>query len=315
MIDMLIIIGDLVNAVSRGRKMGDQSRRDEQAKPDSEQDKKSNQDKLYSDGEQDAKSGQEKLYFDGERYYTYDEFFGDDEPGEEVQLKQPRRKLRVVVASLLAIALITNILAFWPQVYNVAAIQFLVKSRELSKNEHVQQYKEAVVVVSTGSGNGTGFTVSDDGLIVTNHHVIEERDRLLVSFQEGGGKPAELVLEVPDIDIALVKVEAEHVLGQPLNLQQSWDEGDRVYVIGNPLFFSFIANEGQVIGQLTLAGWEIPVMVIDAPIYKGNSGSPVINEDGEVIGVVFATTKIKVNGKNKKVGLAIPADAVMSYVE
>lgn len=304
---------------------------------------------------------------------TRDEFFGvDDEDDAEQGIEQtPSRNLKwikVTVASLLAIVLLTNILAFWPQVYNVAAIKFLIKSRELSKNEAVQMYKEAVVEIKTGQSSGTGFNISSDGLIVTNDHVVAESvgnrgnmgNMLRVGFPAGKSYPATIVLTRPDIDIAILKVDTSNhvntneysdsrdtadsggqldgsadgrvdggvdgrVGGQLVDaldfptLELKFDhtvaDAEPVYIIGNPLLFRFIANEGQVIGTIQLQEWDQPVLVIDAPIYKGNSGSPVINMDGKVIGVVFATTRIEYNGSKKKVGLAIPVDYMRDELE
>lgn len=254
---------------------------------------------------------------------TREVFFGpDDEDDLEATPTRNLKWIKVTVASLLAIVLLTNILAFWPQVYNVAAVKFLIKSRELSKNEAVQMYKRAVVEIKTGESSGTGFNISADGLIVTNHHVVDKGNMLRVGFPEGKSYPATIIISRPDIDIAILKVDSDQQSDTPfdfptleLKFDHHIDEAEHVYVIGNPLLFRFIANEGQVIGTIGLQDWEQPVLVIDAPIYKGNSGSPVINMDGQVIGVVFATTRIEHNGSKKKVGLAIPVDYMVEELE
>ncbi|WP_178075216.1 trypsin-like peptidase domain-containing protein, partial [Pseudomonas sp. 2995-1] len=98
-----------------------------------------------------------------------------------------------------------------------------------------------------------------------------------------------------------------------LQFEESWDPGMSIYVIGNPLFFNFIANRGHII-DLT-EGRDVPFLMIDAPIYRGNSGSPVINEDGLVVGVVFATSRRDVDGERIRVGLAVPVEHLMNYLD
>src|SRR5699024_5598304 len=78
-----------------------------------------------------------------------------------------------------------------------------------------------------------------------------------------------------------------------------------IYFIGNPLRFTGIANEGVVLDYIMVKSKEEPVVMMDAPVYRGNSGSPVINEAGKVIGVIFATSHTNEAGR---VGLFIPID-------
>ena len=91
--------------------------------------------------------------------------------------------------------------------------------------------------------------------------------------------------------------------------ENRWTPGQPFYVIGNPLFFSRIANEGTVLGAVPVAGRASPVLALQAPIYKGNSGSPVLTTDGQVFAVVYATTKVNHNGEQVNAGLAIPVEA------
>src|SRR5690625_2901082 len=77
-----------------------------------------------------------------------------------------------------------------------------------------------------------------------------------------------------------------------------------------PLRFQGIANEGTIIDDIQLSSWDEKVMMIEAPIYRGNSGSPIINKNGQVIGIVFATLNQEEHGK---VGLFIPIDYYFTY--
>jgi len=79
-------------------------------------------------------------------------------------------------------------------------------------------------------------------------------------------------------------------------------------VIGNSLYFTQIANEGSIIDMLPIQGRQSPVMALDAPVFNGNSGSPVINGDGKAIAVVYATANISHQDEMIEAGLAVPVD-------
>ncbi|MFG6149599.1 S1C family serine protease [Halobacillus sp. B23F22_1] len=195
--------------------------------------------------------------------------------------------------------------AILPNTFSLPAFDFLVTSAKLSTNDQIAKYKESVVVVEAGESKGTGFAVSADGLILTNHHVIEEKRRISVSFPESGLHEAEVVEEMPDIDLAVLKVEGNDFSYLPLAEETVFDPDEEFSFIGNPLNFTGIANQGTIIDYTELSNWDRPVLMLDAPIYRGNSGSPVINEDGEVIAIVFATSRKEEHGR---VGLAVPVD-------
>lgn len=256
-----------------------------------------------------------------EQEFEEPDFNEDDEEEEELYPQTGRKWIKKIIAGVLALVLIGNILAFWPQVYSLQAIQFLKKSAELSRNEDIRQYKQAVVVVKADNRKGTGFNIDPRGYIITNHHIVENDKNSIVSFANGETYPAEIVVSDPAIDITILKIK-KGTNAPDLNLpvlevepNDNADAGLPIYIIGNPLFFKRIANVGSVMGMSLLQDWELPIMIIDAPVYKGNSGSPVINDKGKVIAVVFATTKILVNNRKSKVGLAVPVSYLRKYID
>jgi serine protease Do len=224
----------------------------------------------------------------------------------EYSTRKPKRPFPKWVFWLIAIAMVLNVIALLPSTFSIPAIDFLITSAKLSTNEDIQSYKEAVVVVETGGSKGTGFAITSDGYILTNYHVVDEGTTISVAFPEDGLFQAEIIEEYPDVDLALLKTDSDVELPY-LNLakQTILDEHEQISFIGNPLAFNGIANQGTIIGYTQLTSWDEPVLMIEAPVYRGNSGSPIINQEGEVIGVIFATLNHDTHGK---VGLFIPID-------
>lgn len=197
-------------------------------------------------------------------------------------------------------------IALLPDTLSVPVIEFLKTSAKLSAKEEIATYKQSVVVVETEDSRGTGFSITEDGLIITNYHVVEEEEQVIVSFKEERLFNATVVEQYPDLDLAILEPDTREALPHlELAEKTTFTQNERVYFIGNPLKFNRIANEGHIIGYTQLKDWEEDVIMIDAPVYRGNSGSPVINRKGQVIGVVFATLNHDTYGK---VGLVIPID-------
>lgn len=222
------------------------------------------------------------------------------------QKRQQRPAIRLIVY-LMAFALIFNTFAIVFQIYSIPAIEFIKVSTKLSQQENIQRYKKAVVEISSENSKGTGFAISADGYIITNEHVIDGALSLTVVFPDNGLYQAQIVASNPAVDLAILKVEPREELPYLPLANTFQPDAQHVYVIGNPLYFTGIANEGTILEPLQLKDWQEPVIMLQAPIYKGNSGSPVLTEDGQVIGVVFATTK---HDKHGRVGLFVPIELV-----
>lgn len=196
------------------------------------------------------------------------------------------------------------------QVFSIPAIDFLKTSAQLSQQEDIVAFKKAVVVVVTEDGKGTGFSISTDGLILTNYHVVEDNQAISVVFPDDGRYEATVKEAFPSIDMAVLQIEGHGLPALPTDSSVTLEKNDPITFIGNPLSFTGIANEGTILSPIKLSGWTEEVMMIQAPVYRGNSGSPVLNEEGVVIGIIFATLDHKEHGK---VGLFVPIALLDEY--
>ncbi|SDN34879.1 S1 family peptidase [Alkalicoccus daliensis] len=265
---------------------------------------------------EEKKESEEELFFDGENYLTKEEFFNppEEEKLENQKPKKTKRFFKVIIASVVTVALLANVFAVWPQLFNFPAAEFLENARELSDNEEVQSYKESIVVVRTEDSKGTGF-VFDEGRIMTNEHVIRDGAEITVHFENGDSYFAEVEDESEELDIALLTVDSDDFSHPELSLSTAWTENEDIVVIGNPLFFNYIANRGMILEHVSINSKPSDVIALEAPIYRGSSGSPVINEDGEVTGVIYATSNIQFDTESQRVGLAIDMEDILEGFE
>lgn len=145
---------------------------------------------------------------------------------------------------------------------------------------------------SIGPGGGSGFVIDERGYLVTNQHVVEDADSVSVRFSSGAREEAEVVGEDPSTDVAVLRVNAPEETLKPLTLgdSDSVGVGDPVIAIGNPLNVGISVTTGIVSGLgrpidapngYTISG----AVQTDAALSSGNSGGPLLDSRGEVIGI------------------------------
>ena len=162
---------------------------------------------------------------------------------------------------------------------------------------------------------GSGFVISEDGYIVTNNHVIDGADEIQVEFTDGSVLDAEVIGADPVVDIAVLKVDA----GAPLAFVSFGDSdtarvGDWVLAVGNPLGQGFSVSAGIVSARSReLNGTYDDFIQTDAAINRGNSGGPLFNMDGEVIGV--NTAILSPNGGSIGIGFSMASNVVSKVVD
>jgi len=165
------------------------------------------------------------------------------------------------------------------------------------------------------SALGSGFVISEDGFIVTNNHVIEQADEIRVEFFSGEELVADVVGTDPNTDLALLKVEADEALPAV-----GWGDsdaarvGDWVMAMGNPLGQGFSVSAGIVSARgRALSGSYDDYIQTDAAINRGNSGGPLFNMDGEVIGV--NTAILSPDGGSIGIGFAMSARVAQNVID
>jgi serine protease Do len=162
---------------------------------------------------------------------------------------------------------------------------------------------------------GSGFVISKDGYVLTNHHVVKDADEIIVKFSDRRELVAKLIGSDARTDVAVLKVDATDLpavtIGDPNKLQV----GEWVLAIGSPFGFEQSATAGIVSakGRSLPGGNYVPFIQTDVAINPGNSGGPLFNLDGKVVGInsqIYSRS-----GGFMGLSFAIPMDVVMNVVE
>ncbi|MBM4024326.1 MAG: Do family serine endopeptidase [Planctomycetes bacterium] len=164
---------------------------------------------------------------------------------------------------------------------------------------------------------GSGFIISEDGYILTNNHVVGDVDKIIVELQDGRTfNDAKLIGTDPDSEVALIKIEGNGFPSLPLGDSGQSEIGDWVIAIGNPFRLNATVTVGVVsaVGRsnVRVAAYEDFIQT-DAAINPGNSGGPLINLDGQVIGI--NTAIYSGSGGYMGIGFAIPINMARSIAD
>lgn len=164
------------------------------------------------------------------------------------------------------------------------------------------------------TGQGSGFMISADGYIMTNNHVVGDADKITVTFQDGREYEAELVGTDPPTDVALIRIKRDEEFPfLKLGDSDTLEVGDWVLAFGNPFGLSHTMTAGIVSAKgrtgIGLTDYENFIQT-DAAINPGNSGGPLVNLDGEVVGM--NTAIFSRSGGYMGIGFAIPVNMATS---
>jgi serine protease Do len=158
-------------------------------------------------------------------------------------------------------------------------------------------------------GAGSGFIISQDGLILTNHHVVGDADRVMVKLSDGREYTAKTIGTDPPSDVAVIKIEAQGLPVLALGDSDAMEVGDWAIAAGSPLGLTQTITVGVISAKgrshLGITDFE-DFMQTDAAINPGNSGGPLLNLQGEAIGVNTAIASR--SGGSMGIGFAIPSN-------
>ena len=202
---------------------------------------------------------------------------------------------------------------------NMSLIQLFEKAEPAVIQVNVKKIQSEGAIEEVPGGSGSGFVYDDTGHIITNNHVIDDALKITVTFLDGESYAAEIVGNDADLDLAVLKINARNSYLHHLEIGSSSElkVGQQVVAIGNPFGLSGSMTTGIVsqIGRLLPqeSGYSIPnVIQTDAAINPGNSGGPLLNLNGEVVGINTAIQSE--TGNFTGVGFAIPSDTVNKVV-
>ena len=169
------------------------------------------------------------------------------------------------------------------------------------------------------ASSGSGFILTEDGYIVTNHHVIEGATTIKVTLYSGETYDARLIGSDEDYDIGVIKVDVTGLQPVVVGDSEKLNVGDRVVAIGNPLGeLTFSQTGGQVSSvnrAINVDGTPFNMIQTDTSINPGNSGGPLFNNYGEVVGIVTAKYSTYSDSVVEGLGFAIPINDVMAMIE
>jgi serine protease Do len=171
----------------------------------------------------------------------------------------------------------------------------------------MQDLRSGAMVAPVQRGAGSGFLISADGYVVTNNHVVQGAQEIVVTLNDGRQFPARLIGRDPPTDLSVLKIDAADLPYVSFARSALPEVGDWVVAVGNPFGLGGTATAGIVSARGREIGEAyVSYLQIDAPINSGNSGGPSFDLQGRVVGV--NTAIFSPSGGSVGIGFAIPAD-------
>lgn len=198
-----------------------------------------------------------------------------------------------------------------PAVVNISAVQDAKNTDEKFVADAAAPKEQKTI-----SSIGSGFIVSQDGYIITNNHVVEDSGNILISLNDGSKYKAKIVGLDKKTELALIKIDSDRVFPSvKFGDSNKARIGDWVIAIGNPYGLGGSVSAGIISARSRSINndYGSDFLQVDAAINKGNSGGPIFNVKGEVIGV--STALFSPSGNNIGIGFAIPSTTVATVAK
>ena len=304
--------------------------------------------------EQQSYQSYQQSYQQPYQSYSYYQSSEPQPPVQEVKAKKPRKKRTglKIAALALACALLGGVAggaAVWlMQRQPVGETEIAVSSRPATEvlvktvdgksvmtdaEVYAANVNSVVSINVTGTAgtnffgqpvqtasSGSGFVLTKDGFIATNYHVVENAETVMVTMYNGDEYEAKYIGGDEDYDLAVIKVEGVDLPAVTLGDSDTLNVGDHVLAIGNPLGELTFSMSGGMVSSVNRAinvnGTPFNMIQTDTSINSGNSGGPLFNSYGEVVGIVSAKYSSSGSGASVEgLGFAIPMNDVFAMIE
>jgi S1-C subfamily serine protease len=205
-----------------------------------------------------------------------------------------------------------------PAVVNIATLQpSPAEQNPLLQDPFYRRYfgiPDAALQPAIAAGSGV-IVDGARGLVITNFHVVRNAEAVEVGLKDGRKLPAEPVALSPDLDIAILRIDAKNLPTIPIGDSSKLEVGDYVVAIGNPFNLGQTVTSGIISAINRPLGRDDPRRFIqtDAPINPGNSGGPLIDLEGRVVGInsaLFSPSQTETAAGSVGIGFAIPSNEV-----
>lgn len=246
----------------------------------------------------------------------WESFFTDEDDEEERPPRFPRWISSVLVFLVLVGFIIISLPVVSPRLFD--NMDYLNQNIELSHEPMVEKARQAVVGVAVAGrqlGNqrtGTGFCVSEDGWILTNMHVVKDAQSIKVTLENGEVYYTTEYRQLNSYDMVALKIKANALPCLHISKGFEVEPGDYLTIVGNPLGFMRIAVRGPVLALHKYNPADQGGMLeMAAEIRPGSSGSPIMDSNGEAIGIIFGLREGTVGKRRVISALGLTLDLVM----